>query len=150
MRKPSGDRGTLAESRAVRKAGGIKDAALKALRGRSPGDGLRPPGFTEVAFRQGTGAHPQPRPSSKPTVAPRLRTIYIDRVAKKRVKARTEERRPLAGGRKRVLVVLFIPSVQRDGSTSIDQNHWVDAALFDVREGIRRRDGLSEGEGHLA
>ena len=39
-------------------------------------------------------------------------------------------RRPLlAGGRKRVLVVLFVPSVERDGITSIDQGHWVDAAL---------------------
>ena len=33
------------------------------------------------------------------------------------------------GGRKRVLVVLFIPSVERDGTTPIDQQHWVDAAL---------------------
>jgi hypothetical protein len=39
-------------------------------------------------------------------------------------------RRPLlGGGRKRVLVVLFIPSVERDGTTRIDQQHWVDAAL---------------------
>jgi hypothetical protein len=35
----------------------------------------------------------------------------------------------LAGGRKRVLVVLFVPSVERDGVTAIDQDHWVDAAL---------------------
>ena len=28
-----------------------------------------------------------------------------------------------------VLVVLFIPSVERDGTTAIDQQHWVDAAL---------------------
>jgi hypothetical protein len=33
------------------------------------------------------------------------------------------------GGRKRVLVVLFVPSVERDGATPIDQAHWVDAAL---------------------
>jgi hypothetical protein len=39
-------------------------------------------------------------------------------------------RRPrLRGGRKRVLVVLFIPSVERDGTTPIDQQYWVDAAL---------------------
>lgn len=25
--------------------------------------------------------------------------------------------------------MLFVPSVERDGSTPIDQNHWVDAAL---------------------
>lgn len=39
------------------------------------------------------------------------------------------ERPILTGGRKRVLVVLFVPSVERDGTTSIDQPHWVDAAL---------------------
>ena len=33
------------------------------------------------------------------------------------------------GGRKRVLVVLFVPSVERDGTTPIDQDRWVDAAL---------------------
>lgn len=38
-------------------------------------------------------------------------------------------RPPLGGGRKRVLVVLFIPSVERDGTTPIDQQHWLDAAL---------------------
>jgi hypothetical protein len=31
--------------------------------------------------------------------------------------------------RKAVLVVLFVPSVERDGITAIDQEHWVDAAL---------------------
>jgi hypothetical protein len=35
----------------------------------------------------------------------------------------------LGGGRKRVLVVLFVPSVERDGVTPIDQDVWVDAAL---------------------
>jgi hypothetical protein len=39
------------------------------------------------------------------------------------------KRASLNGGRKRVLVVLFIPSVERDGTTSIDQQRWVDAAL---------------------
>ena len=42
--------------------------------------------------------------------------IYIDRVA-------------LLPGGKRVLVVLFVPSVERDGATVIDQDHWVEAAL---------------------
>ena len=32
-------------------------------------------------------------------------------------------------GRKAVLVVLFVPSVERDGVTPIDQEHWVNAAL---------------------
>jgi hypothetical protein len=31
--------------------------------------------------------------------------------------------------RKRLLVVLFIPSVERDGITAIDQDRWVDGAL---------------------
>ncbi len=31
--------------------------------------------------------------------------------------------------RKTVLVVLFVPSVERDGETAIDQEYWVDAAL---------------------
>ena len=33
------------------------------------------------------------------------------------------------GGRKRVLVVLFVPSVERDGKTPVDQSTWVDATL---------------------
>lgn len=35
----------------------------------------------------------------------------------------------LLPGGKRVLVVLFIPSVERDGNTPIDQQRWVTAAL---------------------
>ena len=35
----------------------------------------------------------------------------------------------LQAGRKAVLVVLFVPSVERDGATPIDQEHWVGAAL---------------------
>lgn len=31
--------------------------------------------------------------------------------------------------RKTVLVVLFVPSVERDGTTAINQEYWVDAAL---------------------
>ena len=31
--------------------------------------------------------------------------------------------------RKAVLVVLFVPSVERDGTTPIDQSRWVDASL---------------------
>ena len=49
-------------------------------------------------------------------------------MVKKRTKP-VRQRPPLGGGRKRVLVVLFIPSVERDGTTPIDQRHWVDAAL---------------------
>src|SRR5262249_60445259 len=35
----------------------------------------------------------------------------------------------LQAGRKAVLVVLFVPSVERDGTTAIDQSYWVEAAL---------------------
>ena len=34
-----------------------------------------------------------------------------------------------ADGQKRVLLVLFIPSVERDGKTAVAQGHWTDAAL---------------------
>lgn len=40
-----------------------------------------------------------------------------------------KKRTVLTGGRKRVLVVLFVPSVERDGETTIDQDHWVEATL---------------------
>jgi hypothetical protein len=49
-------------------------------------------------------------------------------VAKKRTKT-TGQRTTLSGGRKRVLVVVFVPSVERDGVTTIDQQRWVDDAL---------------------
>jgi hypothetical protein len=49
-------------------------------------------------------------------------------VAKKRAQA-TRGQPVLREGRKRILVVLFVPSVERDGATPIDQQHWVDAAL---------------------
>lgn len=35
----------------------------------------------------------------------------------------------LLPGGKRVLVVLFVPSVERDGTTTIDQERWVDDSL---------------------
>ena len=35
----------------------------------------------------------------------------------------------LMAGRKRVLMVLFVPSVERDGTTPIDQAYWRDAVL---------------------
>jgi hypothetical protein len=49
-------------------------------------------------------------------------------VTKKRTAAGSQ-RAILRSGRKRVLVVLFVPSVERDGVTSVNQQHWVDAAL---------------------
>ncbi len=50
-------------------------------------------------------------------------------MARKRTKPAAKKPWALDGGRKRVLVVLFVPSVERDGTTAIDQQHWVDAAL---------------------
>jgi len=50
-------------------------------------------------------------------------------MAKKRSNTRSRRPRVLSAGRKRVLVVLFIPSVERDGVSAIDQPRWVDAAL---------------------
>ena len=50
-------------------------------------------------------------------------------MVKKRRKPAGTRQRALSGGRKRVLVVLFVPSVERDGTTPIDQARWVDAAL---------------------
>jgi hypothetical protein len=38
-------------------------------------------------------------------------------------------RRRLRAGSKRVLIVLFVPSVERDGRTAIDQGRWVKDAL---------------------
>jgi len=35
----------------------------------------------------------------------------------------------LSGGRKRVLIVLFIPSVERDGITAVDQQRWEKEAV---------------------
>lgn len=46
----------------------------------------------------------------------------------KRRKKPVRGRSLLKGGRKRVLVVLFVPSVERDGTTPIEQDRWVDAA----------------------
>ena len=50
-------------------------------------------------------------------------------MAKKHSKDPGRKRNVLSGGRKRVLVVLFVPSVERDGVTAIDQTRWVDSAL---------------------
>ena len=50
-------------------------------------------------------------------------------MAKRRKANRSQAELPLGAGRKRVLVVLFVPSVERDGVTPIDQDFWVDSAL---------------------
>jgi hypothetical protein len=50
------------------------------------------------------------------------RSIYI-------VKELHVEESGLQVARKAVLVVLFVPSVERDGMTAIDQDYWVQAAL---------------------
>jgi hypothetical protein len=63
-------------------------------------------------------AHLQDRRFGASTSPPE--TIYIDRRVAKRI---------LDAGGKRVLVVLFVPSVERDGSTQVDQQYWVRGAL---------------------
>jgi hypothetical protein len=50
-------------------------------------------------------------------------------LAKKGLARKAGSRRVLRGGRKRVLIVLFVPSVERDGMAQVDQLRWVDAAL---------------------
>ena len=50
-------------------------------------------------------------------------------MAKRRTKRRGTRDRILSSGRKRVLVVLFVPSVERDGISAIDQTLWVELAL---------------------
>ena len=52
-----------------------------------------------------------------------LSTVYIERGGA--CLAKTLNMR----GHKAVLIVLFIPSVERDGTTPIDQNAWVTSAL---------------------
>jgi hypothetical protein len=53
----------------------------------------------------------------------------IVEVAKIRANKPRGGQRVLSGGRKRVLVVLFVPSVARDGTRPIDQPRWVDSSL---------------------
>lgn len=48
---------------------------------------------------------------------------------RKRTRPAARFGRDLVRGRKSVLIVLFVPSVERDGTTPIDQQHWVDSAL---------------------
>ncbi len=50
-------------------------------------------------------------------------------VVKKRARRARRAESGLSGGRKRVLLVLFVPSVKRDGETLIDQARWVDLSL---------------------
>jgi hypothetical protein len=50
-------------------------------------------------------------------------------MAKKPTKPPRKGQGVVRSGRKRILVVLFIPSVERDGTTTIDQPIWVDSAL---------------------
>jgi hypothetical protein len=50
-------------------------------------------------------------------------------VAKKRTRRTARAQGVLSRGRKKVLVVLFVPSVERDGTTPIDQVRWVDLSL---------------------
>lgn len=65
--------------------------------------------------------------------------------------------RTVADEKRTVLIVLFIPSVERDGKTPVEQDHWVTAALeafgklfggataFPKGRGVWR-DGANEGK----
>jgi hypothetical protein len=55
--------------------------------------------------------------------------LIDDMAKKKRATARSRSHAVGGSGRKRVLVVLFIPSVERDGTTAIDQELWEARAL---------------------
>jgi hypothetical protein len=48
---------------------------------------------------------------------------------------------------KRVLLVLFIPSVERDGVTAIDQDRWVEAALRFFGETFRGATAYPQARG---
>ncbi len=50
-------------------------------------------------------------------------------MAKKRARKAVRAEGVLSGGRKRILVVLFVPSMVRDGETPIDQERWLDLSL---------------------
>jgi hypothetical protein len=62
-------------------------------------------------------------------LASQASTIYIDREVAKKRRTPGQQKALFSEGRKSVLVVLFVPSVERDGRTAVDQNHWIDAAL---------------------
>jgi hypothetical protein len=67
-----------------------------------------------------------------------------------KLKKRGRRGRVLSAGRKRVLVVLFIPSVERDGVSAVDQSIWVDLALEMFGRVFGGATAFPEGEGHLA
>ena len=50
-------------------------------------------------------------------------------MTKKRTRLGAGVGQDLVRGRKSVLLVLFVPSVERNGTTPIDQARWVDSAL---------------------
>jgi hypothetical protein len=58
---------------------------------------------------------------------------HWDREVAKRRQKPVRLRSALKGGRKRALIVLFVASAERDGTTPIDQDRWDDAA-FTIRE----------------
>lgn len=45
------------------------------------------------------------------------------------MKTPSTRRRLFGSGYQRILVVLFVPNVERDGTTAIDQPRWVDSSL---------------------
>src|ERR1700681_3115475 len=70
-----------------------------------------------------------PLTRSQTSLPRRSQRSMLIALARKRKATTRRESSPLGGGRKRVLVVLFVPSVERDGATPIDQDFWVNSAL---------------------
>src|SRR5207244_9692032 len=66
------------------------------------------------------------KPNSLASTSQRSILIAMARKGKTRTRPTSSA---LGGGRKKVLVVLFVPSVERDGATPIDQDFWVNSAL---------------------
>lgn len=107
------------------------NAIIRAHSSEPPGPGQ----FTFAIRRTGPGTAIE-WPSSRDLrsfldleLARRPQTIYIDRSMVTRASKPIRRRSFLRQGRKRVLVVLFVPSVERDGRTSVNQRRWVQAAL---------------------
>ena len=68
-------------------------------------------------------------------------------MVKKRRRPAGTRQRALTGGRKRVLVVLFVPSVERDGATPNRPGALGRCGARDARPCVRRRHRLPQGEG---
>ena len=67
-------------------------------------------------------------PSSCRNASWRSEAIYIARVDQRAILIVTI-RASLGSGRQRALVLLFIPSIERNGTTAVDHNRWSEDAM---------------------